>query len=260
MIRVYARQPRSPRWRDWKRRCEAQLKPFMNPPKRPPTIDEKLYKECKDLILTAYADKCAYCEGPIGAQTMGDVEHYRPKGAVRDQDNKIVYVAKGKPHQGYWWLAYSHTNLLPSCNMCNRFTKANGGKGERFPVAGFRATKPGEEKRERPLLIHPARMNPSRHLALELDSGFLKGLTKSGRTCITVLGLNRDILVRERRTAILDATTYLSQRRHVARSSDFRDRVENQLKGILPYSFAWRSVKKTMTRRSKSKSRSKSSR
>lgn len=248
MIRIRMREPRIARWRDWKKRCEAQMKPFIKPPKRPPAIDADLYKECKDLILAAYADKCAYCEGPIGAQTLGDVEHFRPKSAVRDQDNKVVYAAKGQPHQGYWWLAYSHTNLLPSCNMCNRYTKVAGGKGERFPVAGYRATKPGEERRERPLLIHPARTDPSRHFVLELETGFLRGLTESGRVCICVLGLNRDILVRERKLAIQTATMYLSQGKLVARTPDFRARLEESLKGLLPYSFAWRSVKKTISK------------
>jgi hypothetical protein len=226
------------------------MRPHLTRPYRPPAeVDANLYKECKDLIFKGYANKCAYCEGQIEAQSPGDVEHFRPKNGVRDLDNRIVYQSGGKPHRGYWWLAYDHANLLPSCIMCNRYTRKAGGKGERFPVAGFRATRPGEERREKPLLIHPGRENPVRHFELDLATGALKGRTAKGRACIKVFGLNREGLIEARFWAIDDATMRLthSSARSSARA---RQRIKKQLGGLLPYAFVWRTVKAS-TRRSR---------
>jgi hypothetical protein len=243
MIRVVFSQPRARRWSEWKRRCRDYIRPHLAPPHRPPEkVDADLYKECKDLIFKGYANKCAYCEGKIEAQSPGDVEHFRPKNAVRDIDNKIVYEAGRKPHRGYWWLAYDATNLLPSCIMCNRFTRKAGGKGERFPVSGFRATRPGEERREKPLLIHPGRSDPKRHFELDMDTGALKGRTEQGRACIEVFGLNRDGLLEARFNAILEATVFLTHRSAANRKA-VRQRVKQQLEGLLAYTFIWRTVK-----------------
>jgi hypothetical protein len=255
VIRVRVVEPRDVRWREWKRRCDAQIRPFIKPPRAPGSVDADLYKECKDLIFAAYFHKCAYCEGKIEVQAPGDVEHFRPKNAVRDRDNSIVYAAKRQRHQGYWWLAYSHTNLLPSCIMCNRYTKKAGGKGERFPVSGYRATRPGEERKEKPLLIHPGRTDPAGHFALDLRTGVLEGLTESGKVCIDVLGLNREGLVNDRVDAIWQASTNLTYGGPLARSPQFQQRVEEHLNGVRPYSFVWRSVKADIARANRRKRR-----
>jgi hypothetical protein len=66
-----------------------------------------------------YHGKCAYCERYYKL----DVEHYRPKGAISDENNKLLRKT------GYYWLGYEWSNLLPSCISCNR----DGGKGIKFP-------------------------------------------------------------------------------------------------------------------------------
>lgn len=54
--------------------------------------------------------KCAYCESRYDITGPVDIEHFRPKGEVEDDD----------AHPGYWWLAGAWENLLPSCIDCNR--------------------------------------------------------------------------------------------------------------------------------------------
>ena len=113
-----------------------------------------------------YRWKCAYCETFFGATQPVAVEHYRPKKEIVEGAVRI------KP--GYYWLAAEWSNLLPSCTDCNsprRQTAADGtrsvrGKGNFFPLAkgSKRATKPGAEKREVALLLHPEKDVPEKHL------------------------------------------------------------------------------------------------
>jgi hypothetical protein len=86
----------------------------------------------------AYNGKCAYCETKL-TRDPGHAEHYRPKGRVQYDEQKVgsLKVAetidgagKSCPHPGYFWLAYHWKNLAPSCFMCN----AGEGKGDRFPA------------------------------------------------------------------------------------------------------------------------------
>jgi len=55
---------------------------------------------------------CAYCGADIEEAGI-DVEHFRPKGKVSDEDS----------HNGYWWLAYDFGNYLLSCTVCNQKCK-----------------------------------------------------------------------------------------------------------------------------------------
>jgi uncharacterized protein (TIGR02646 family) len=81
----------------------------------PPTkaYEFQVYKhpEVKAALTALFAEKCAYCELLIEGAPF-DIEHYRPKGGVVEDDRSIV--------QGYWWLASTWSNLLPSCQDCNR--------------------------------------------------------------------------------------------------------------------------------------------
>jgi hypothetical protein len=83
-----------------------------------------------DKLNESYHYKCAYCERIYKL----DVEHYRPKAEVRDEQNQIVQVIDNAGnminHPGYYWLCYEWSNLLPSCISCNR----EGGKVSKFPT------------------------------------------------------------------------------------------------------------------------------
>jgi len=119
---------------------------------RAPSSDEITgYQVVAEHLWRVQRYKCCYCEHKI-KKGFHDVEHYRPK-ARADR-------SPGCPEtHGYWWLAYSWSNLLFACPACNR-----SGKNDRFPIAvGGTPLRPGDDApgEETPLLIDPAgEVNP----------------------------------------------------------------------------------------------------
>jgi hypothetical protein len=93
-------------------------------------FDGPIWKRCRTAFLQAQHDKCAYCESRIPHVYPGDVEHYRPKTAVRRvrETKKGTFAREAQSRPGYWWLAYSFENFLVSCFWCNN------AKGTQFPV------------------------------------------------------------------------------------------------------------------------------
>jgi uncharacterized protein (TIGR02646 family) len=167
----------------------------------------KIYKKpyVKDVIEQTFQKKCAYCETRYIVNAPVDVEHFRPKGAV-------VVDKQKKP--GYYWLASEWTNLLPSCIRCNRKNtylmpnnkKETMGKENFFPLEDEtqRATKSGEEQKERPLLLNPFDDDPAKHLEFS-DDGVVRPVitgrgqeSLKGKTSIRVYGLCRPELVEDR--------------------------------------------------------------
>jgi len=161
-------------------------------------------KAVRDALYEAFGGVCAYCEAPVASI---EVEHYRPKG-------KISTDAGSRP-PGYYWLAATWENLLPSCHDCNTElwkmypdgTWHKAGKGTWFPLEdeSARATKEGEEEDERPLLLHPYEDEPAEHLEF-VEEGVLRarrgadGLpSRRGEVTIELLGLNRRGLAEARR-------------------------------------------------------------
>jgi hypothetical protein len=97
--------------------------------------------------------KCCYCE-TVEREHQNDVEHYRPK--LRAQRGS------GFPGHGYWWLAWTWSNLLFACAPCNR-----NAKGDQFPLDGGSVALQPEEAppgQELPLIIDPGRENPVGHI------------------------------------------------------------------------------------------------
>ena len=176
-----------------------------------PQVDAALYKQYKNFLLAIFNHKCAYCETVISSNQPGDVEHFRPKGRVVDDDFKPIRVKYRKwgeiDHPGYFWLAYDWDNLLPACIDCNRYRrheKGGAGKADRFPVAEFRARLPGQERREQPLLVDPCRCDPADHFEF-LGDGLIRAKTKMGEETIRIFGLNiREQLVADRRAMFSD--------------------------------------------------------
>ncbi len=143
-----------------------------------PTNDGKSFKfsvyrrrEVKRQLERMFHGKCAYCESKYLHNQPGDVEHFRPKGG---------YVVDGqlcKP--GYWWLAASWSNLLPSCIDCNRKrtqefvgeVEHGSGKENLFPILdeARRARTRGAEEHETRLLLDPCRDRPEELLELGED-------------------------------------------------------------------------------------------
>src|SRR5258708_22637098 len=87
-------------------------------------FDSEIYghPEIKQALVAAQHGKCCFCERRVGAD--GDVEHFRPKAACR-QDETCVLT-----RPGYYWLAYAWENLMLSCSACNQRHKKN-----LFPLA-----------------------------------------------------------------------------------------------------------------------------
>jgi uncharacterized protein (TIGR02646 family) len=156
-------------------------------------------------LLEMFGTKCAYCEFEYAAGAPPDAEHYRPKNRIELSDGTRI-------EHGYYWLAATWTNLLPTCIDCNRERRhrfeggvRKTGKGSRFPLVDEtkRARGPGGEMDEEPLLLDPTSDAPSAHLSFEED-GIVRpaaegaGTSPRGAKTINVLGLNRPELVKSR--------------------------------------------------------------
>lgn len=157
-------------------------------------FDRRIYgaPEVKRALLEAQNQKCCYCEERFGATSYGDVEHYRPKTAAQ-QDRGLP-----KLPPGYYWLSNDWTNLLVSCEVCNR-----GNKRMRFPLRNpeVRARSHRHDlTREEPLLINPFLEDPRNHITFHDEAP--QHLDEVGRITIETLGLRRSKLDEERRSVL----------------------------------------------------------
>jgi uncharacterized protein (TIGR02646 family) len=187
-------------------------------------------RSVRDALETMFRSKCAYCETRIGAGDESEIEHWRPKGAVKEKDGKRSYP-------GYYWLASDWNNLLLSCLKCNRprtyrveggeedeETWERSGKGMLFPLADgdMRAKWPRQQSRERPLLLNPSKDKPEEYLefhVLDSDSrreATIKPKAETGRRAqvgsesIEVYSLNRPDLVKRRSELLKDLQEQLA--------------------------------------------------
>ena len=205
-------------WTSWRDSASQAMKNLVSlyKPGQDVELQEVLYQEAKPFLLSLSNGKCAYCESPIAANQPGDVEHYRPKGRIRDENGKVVkfkFQDDEVEHPGYWWLAYDWRNLLPSCTDCNRRRRhgqdgASAGKGDYFAVRGQRAALPSDDlDQEQALLLDPTEpsFNPKEHFEFQQD-GKMRPLTEEARHSCELLGLNlREALVGQRELTYLQA-------------------------------------------------------
>jgi uncharacterized protein (TIGR02646 family) len=104
----------------------------------------RIWRELKDPLANLSHDKCWYCE--IKQERSDNaVDHFRPKSL-------------------YPWLAFDKSNYRYSCTYCNSRRKnpesrETDGKDDSFPLLdeATRATVPGEEGCESPMLLDPAK-------------------------------------------------------------------------------------------------------
>ena len=257
MIRVNFKPPvGNAQWDAWIKVVEAETSTMIKAG-APYNIKDKLYKAMKELLFKDFNNKCAYCEDKMFSQT-GDVEHFRPKRGVTDEnDDPVMWSPRSKKsHPGYYWLAYHWENLLPSCIKCNRPTRLTDGtrvgKGTRFPLLkspklkSGRAIKPKQERLERPVFIHPVKDKPLNHFVLDGPSGIIGGKTERGRACIRLLDLNREELPEERRDIYFSTISNLEsaiRAKREGRINDFLARltiINSYKDGTKPYSWAGR--------------------
>lgn len=216
MIKIDFNEPKNIVWKFWRIKCIIKNKSTIKDALKGKSIKiTNLYKKQNDVYLGldgAFHGKCVYCETLIDASHPGDIDHFRPKKKVTDSNNVEIMITdssgKKNPHPGYYWLVYDWLNLLPSCEDCNRPSSRKTietiGKRNKFPVESFRATKPGEETDEIPLLIQPVLENPAQHLDID-STGLLIGLTDKGDMTIEIFALNKRVsLVQGRRDSYRD--------------------------------------------------------
>lgn len=214
MIKIVFSEPASQQWTEWVQDCtkEQAVHDERILGGLPSEADAKLYGRLKK---THYLDpdgpffgKCAFCEDGIRSNQHGDIEHFRPKGAIVDETTKKKLTRPGslEPHPGYYWLAYDWRNFLPSCALCNQpSTEPEGeavGKRNYFPLVDEtkRAQAKGDELAEDPLLINPMIEDPEPHLGVDGKTGvmFARDEAPKGAACIRIFGLNLRQLPAER--------------------------------------------------------------
>lgn len=172
MIQINLTEPNSQDWEAWKKKCATKTAEALAQFKagHPPAISA-LYKAQKKVFSRLCYGKCAYCEKKIASSQHGDVDHYRPKSGVAEEDWTPVQLRRnGRTglHPGYFWLAYTPGNLIFCCISCNQIGEGRRwGKGTRFPVGVFRAEEPGEEADEERKLLNPFLDNPEEHIKID---------------------------------------------------------------------------------------------
>lgn len=154
----------------------------------------------RNLLKRIQNEKCCFCEGKFGAYASGDVEHYRPKGAVRQNDESTATVP------GYFWLAYSWDNLYWCCQVCNRSNKR-----DYFPLKdpSKRARSHTDDlTKEEPLILDPGGADdPREHIGFHQELAI--GLTDIGKSTIRIVGLNRAELLEDRLVRLSEIDTLL---------------------------------------------------
>lgn len=206
----------------------------------------------KRALERLFRGKCAYCEHKPAVGAAWDVEHFRPKSAVVEDSD----------HPGYYWLAYTWTNLYFSCALCNQSRKdpklwgeaggdgAASGKIHQFPLsdpttrvmAHDAAQDLDDEAR---LLIDPCADEPADHLKF-LATGQVEHHDAIGEKSIEVFNLNRRRLRRARKRRIAQVVVLEQLRRGAAaddaqKLKDFLD--EYFYREDAPYAGAARAVR-----------------
>jgi len=142
-------------------------------------VDEAFYKEAtvRAALERLFHDKCAYCEWKPTGGSDWDVEHYRPKGKVFENED----------HPGYYWLSYTWNNFYLSCTHCNQKRKdkprwedpttlPSEGKHYQFPIAdeADRAFSPDDDlSTEHTFLIDPCAEDPEAYLGFDAFGNIL---------------------------------------------------------------------------------------
>jgi hypothetical protein len=124
------------------------------------------WSEIKDVYIRLQRHKCAFCDRLLSSPQYGriehDVEHFRPKNAIRawpvekvkgQRRRSYRFTVGEATEKGYYLLAYNIFNYATSCKTCNSTLKRNY-----FPIAGKRIMDSDDFDRlrkEKPYLIYP---------------------------------------------------------------------------------------------------------
>lgn len=173
----------------------AALRDLFDSGTMPSEFDSGIYgaASVKNALRRAQHEKCAFCESPVTHVSYGDVEHLRPKAAVVQNDGDAL------ERPGYYWLAYDWSNLFLSCQLCNQRFKRNL-YPLRNPLNRVRSHHDHAHLgAEGPLLIDPSLIDPEQHIHWREELPQPAPGSDQGQPTITIVGLDREELVRVRR-------------------------------------------------------------
>jgi uncharacterized protein (TIGR02646 family) len=142
----------------------------------------------KAQLIAEQGGKCCFCEANSTANSYGDVEHFRPKGAYST-------TASGRlKRPGYYWLAYDWENLFFACQICNGKYKKNY-----FPLDNETQRARNhtfDHRTEQVAILHPVTDEPADHLTF--NQHIIVDKTPKGQRSIKGFGLDREQLNRDR--------------------------------------------------------------
>lgn len=155
-------------------------------------FDRAIYahESVKRELVQMQHEKCAFCEAKPLHVSSGDVEHFRPKGEVRQDD------ASPPRRPGYYWLTYEWSNLLFACERCNRRHKRSF-----FPLGdpARRARSPRDDGGAgSPLFIDPSAEDPAPYISFRQHVPIAIDGNARGEQTIDALGLRRPELNADR--------------------------------------------------------------
>lgn len=157
------------------------------------SLDKDTFDENTDLA------KCYYCESTSEVVASLQVEHYRPKKRMDDENRREI-----PDTHGYYWLGIEWSNLVLACSKCN----GRGAKGNIFTVQGKRIkngtsfTRAGRYNRatciadqsplidEKPDLLHPEIDDAFQYLKFDREGRISHKLPRGERT-IKICRLDR---------------------------------------------------------------------
>jgi hypothetical protein len=100
--------------------------------------------DVRGALYAIHGNVCGYCGCGLPRNDRGDVDHYRPKARVVEDND----------HGGYWWLAYNASNYLLSCSVCNRVRKR-----DHFPLRlgarHYRFAQRSQLRQEARIILNP---------------------------------------------------------------------------------------------------------
>ena len=189
------------------------------------TYSEKssIWSSVKPVYMKLQGDsKCAYCERKMESIEYGrgeqDVEHFRPKGNVREWALPAYLSAKGikaasapKKKGGYYLLPYHPFNYAAACKPCNSVLKS-----DYFPIAGkynLKGDDPSALTGEKPFLIYPiGDFDESPEKLIQFHGVSPQAVAKSGhkrnRALVTIEFFKLDDAVK-RKNLLLDRATVI---------------------------------------------------
>lgn len=157
------------------------------------SLDQDTFDDSTELA------KCYYCESTSEVVASLEVEHYRPKKRIDDENRKQIPGTNG-----YYWLGIEWSNLVLACSNCN----GRGGKGNIFTIKGTRinvgttfngigaydrTTSVSDQSPlidENPDLLHPEIDNAYNFLRFN-SNGEIRGKWRKGRRTVQICKLDR---------------------------------------------------------------------